>query len=148
MMKKLGFTLIELMVVIVVAGILIGVAIPSFRALYSRNSISRGEALILNTILQVKSRASSGSTSWEVIFDGTSNTVSTQPKGGPVATNENLPHGVEFTGGAGWDLTFEFFRDGTATSSTGVNTFSISDINNNMEKTFELIPQIGEVKVK
>lgn len=146
MMKKVGFTLIELMVVIVIAGILIGVAIPSFRILYSRNSITRGEALILNTILEVKSKASSSSTNWEIIFDGSTNTISTQPKGGPVATNENLPHGITYTN-PGLNLTFEFFRDGTATSSTGVDTFSIKD-DNGRHKTLELIPQTGEVKTK
>lgn len=146
MKEKRGFTIIELMVVIVIAGILIGVAIPSFRILYSRNAITRGEALILNTVLEVKSKASSGTKSWEIILDGPTDSISTQPKGGPVATTKSLPQGVEFTNGS-LNLTFEFFRDGTAVSTTGVNTFSIQD-DNGRQKTLELIPQIGEVKVK
>ena len=146
-MKRNGFTIIELMIVIVVAGILIGIAIPSFRTIYTRNALTRGEALVLNNVLNTKIRAAADTLDWWIIYKVTGageHTITSIAVGDTIASKiDTLPDGVAFTDGS-LDLTFEFHRDGTA-SSSGLDTFSIKG-KSARTITFKLVSQIGEVR--
>ena len=145
-MKIKGFTLIELMVVIVVVGIILGIAIPSFRLMYIRNTINKGKALIQNVVIKAKSYAATGTSDWRIEFQvvGGEHSVSLGPIGGAITEVDTLPGGCTFSN-PGIALTFEFYRDGTA-SSSAEDTFSIK--RGNRKILFTLIKQIGEVKIK
>lgn len=141
-MKRNGFTLIELMIVIVVAGILIGIAIPSFNVMYKRNRLGSSKAKITDFVLRAKSHAASGTQDWQIIFTGPK-TLSMGPVGQPPSETGQLCYGIEYSNPM-LNLTFAFNRDGTA-SSNGALFFSIKN-DKGQSILFTLIPQIGEVK--
>lgn len=141
-MKRKGFTLLELMIVIVVAGIITAIAIPSFNAMYKRNRIYNAKATILNTILLAKSNVATSLVDWQVIFTGP-NTIAVGPVGGSPIETKNFPTGVEYAN-AGLSLIFTFSRDGTA-SGAPQDSFAIKN-DKGQVISFVLIPQIGEVK--
>ena len=145
-MKRRGFTLIELMVIIVVMGIITAIAIPSFRAMNARRGLSNGKALIMNSVLLVKSNAASGTTGWQILFQGGTNNLFIGPIGSPATIIKTLPNNCDFSN-AGLSVAFEFYRNGKADSNPADSlSFSIKN-NRNESFLFTLIPQIGEVRV-
>jgi len=146
-MKRNGFTLIELIIVVAIIGIISAIAIPSFRSMYLRNALGRGKATVQSAILRVKSHIATGTDDWQIIFDGTvaTHTISLGPIGSAIEEVDTLPRGITFSPAA--LITFEFYRGGTANSNPPGNlSFSIMD-KKNAGFLFTLIPQIGEVKI-
>jgi prepilin-type N-terminal cleavage/methylation domain-containing protein len=150
MMKRRGFTLIELIIVIVVIGIVTAIALPTiYRTMQGRKGLMDGKAMIQNAVLGAKSLASSGMDDWQLIFDGTGtpHTVSWKASDSVVIWRvDSLPRGCDYA--TAGPLTFEFYRDGTAASLDvgGIDTFSIVSPRNE-RILFTLVPQIGEVRV-
>jgi len=146
-MKRKGFTLIELIVVVVVMGVVVGIAIPSFRAMNERRGLSRGKGMVFNAVLGAKARAASDTVGWELLFDGTNataHTISWSQVGVALASKvDTLPRRCFYA--QPLTLTFVFNRDGSAQSPSGVDTFSLTN-NRNEQIHFTLIPQIGEVR--
>jgi prepilin-type N-terminal cleavage/methylation domain-containing protein len=147
-MKRKGFTMIELLIVILIVGIVSAIAIPTInRTMRSRKGLINGKAMITNAVLGVKSRAASGEDNWQLIFDGPTNTVSWKASDSLTATRvDSLPRGCSFSQ-ATLSLIFEFYRDGSAASLDvgGIDTFSIENPKGE-RYLFTLIPQIGEVR--
>lgn len=144
-MKRRGFTMIELMIVVVVAAVVVGIAIPSFNAVSKRNPLYKGKGMIQDAILDAKVRAATGTSDWRVIFSGYRNTIKSGPLGGIITDVRTLPVGCTFSSSS-LSLTYEFFRDGTANSSGGLNEFSIEN-DRGEAVSFVLVGQIGEVKI-
>jgi|GEM_PF-3430084 len=144
-MKREGFTLIEMMIVIIIIGIMTAIAVPSFQAMNERNALEKGRALIQDTVLRAKSHAATGIQDWQIFFDGPNNQILSGPLGLPATVTETLPRRCKFSNAA-LALTFEFYRDGTANSNPIANlSFSIEN-DKKAGVLFTLVPQIGEVK--
>jgi type IV fimbrial biogenesis protein FimT len=60
--KTSGFTILELMIVIAIAGILVAVGIPSFRNLVKDNCLTTGTNLLVSSFQQARSEAVKRST--------------------------------------------------------------------------------------
>ncbi len=145
-MKRKGFTLIELIVVVVVMGIVFAIAIPSFRAMNERRGLQRGKGMVFNAVLGAKARAAADTVGWELLFDGTgaTHTISWSQVGVALASKvDTLPRRCFYAQAGTW--TFVFNRDGSAQAPTGVDTFSLTN-SRNERIHFTLIPQIGEVR--
>ena len=147
-MKRRGFTVIEMVIVVVVAAVVVGIAIPSFNVMYKRNPLNKGKGMIQDAILDAKVHAATGTSDWRVIFNGAANRISSGPIGGAISDVRTLPAGCEFSVSS-LNLTYEFYRDGTAISDGGLietNEFSIEN-DRGEAISFTLVAQIGEVKV-
>jgi type IV fimbrial biogenesis protein FimT len=90
-----GFTLIELMMVIVITAVLVGIAIPSFSELLDRNTVDTDANKLLSSILLARSEAvkreipvqfsvNAGVTTWQVAAE--------QPPGSNQFTDVLLQH--------------------------------------------------------
>jgi len=80
--KQIGFTLIELMIVVVIAGILLGIGIPSYNTLRNNNCLvtntnrlvatlqyARSEAAKRNSAVSVRARLGSWRLGFEIVTD-------------------------------------------------------------------------------
>ncbi len=147
-MQRRGFTMIEVMIVVVVAAVVVGVAIPSFNATYKRSPLDKGKGMVQDAILDAKVHAATGTSDWQVIFNGAANRISSGPIGGAISDVRTLSAGCEFSVSS-LNLTYEFYRDGTAISDGGLietNKFSIEN-DRGEAVSFTLVGQIGEVRV-
>ncbi len=111
--NKKGFTITEIMVVIVIMGILGGIAIPSFRNYIVRMRLRSARDDILSTLRVAKARAMSERVVYRVIFDTTGYAVGIDPDGdGTFSYDEArvLPQGVSIVS---IDTYFEFRPDRT-----------------------------------
>jgi type IV fimbrial biogenesis protein FimT len=134
-----GFTLLEVMITVIVAALLVGLALPSFRELMMRSNVTelnnqlvlalqtaRSEAVRRGTWVEVISTngdKSWGKKGWQVvadvnfdhIFDSTDTTNGTVTAGAPAPTNYSVCGKV--TGG-GSDSVVVFGPSGTLAQST------------------------------
>ena len=138
-MKKDGFTLIETMVVFVVLGIILGIAIPSFRNYIPRMRLREARDEVLSALQLAQTKAVSERRVYQVIFEGDSYRFE------PDITSalHYLPQGISITDSYG--ITFEFYQDHTA------RTFPCNlTIENRKHKSviFSVIEATGYIKVE
>lgn len=131
-MKRLGFTLIELVVVIALLGILAIIAVPRFISVTTEARIGMLNGLNQNiksavALAQIKYKAAGNTSATTVDMDGTSVTV-VAGSGIPVAATGGIDTAVNYSAGANSGLTANlgvatagsavFYYAGTATSPT------------------------------
>jgi type IV fimbrial biogenesis protein FimT len=103
-----GVTLVELMVVMLIAAILMGLAVPAMQAMMSDNqllaltdglagslNLARSEAAKLGGVVSLSSSVSGGSTDW-----GTSGWVMKDPSNTTLRTGNKLPSGFTLASSA------------------------------------------------
>ncbi|MCK4307512.1 prepilin-type N-terminal cleavage/methylation domain-containing protein [candidate division WOR-3 bacterium] len=146
-MRKKGFTIVEMMVVIAMMGIIGSIAIPSFRNYIVRMRLTRARDEILSTLKLARARAMSERIVYRVSFNtaDSSYSVGKDPDGDGTFTYEGtkpLPNGISFqTSGSD----FEFYPDRTG----AVLTSDLIIINTkNEDVRFYIIPATGHIKVE
>jgi type IV fimbrial biogenesis protein FimT len=119
LLRCAGVTLVELMVVLLVAAILLGLAVPAMQGIMSDNqllsltdglagslNLARSEAAKLGGVVSLTSGISGGSTDW-----GSSGWVMKDPAGNVIRSGNNVPTGYTLlsstTFGAGTGLQFD-----------------------------------------
>jgi prepilin-type N-terminal cleavage/methylation domain-containing protein len=118
--KKSGFTLIELMVVVIIVGILAAVAIPMMSA-NKRKSIGSEAVATLGTL-------NTANKLYKVATGNYANDVNTLITGGYVQTDDldgTYFDNVDYTGSASWDNTNEKFVFNTAVTDNQNGTHVI-----------------------
>ncbi|MDD5529074.1 MAG: prepilin-type N-terminal cleavage/methylation domain-containing protein [bacterium] len=139
MERNKGWTLTELMIVIVMMGIVIGISIPSFKNYIVKTRLDTAKNEILAVLRTARSNALSEQKNCQVIFETATNTYRISP-GGAVKT---LPEGIEIANS--FDITYEFHQDRTAlTTPCNVNIVNVK----NDSVTFYLIPATGYIEVQ
>jgi type IV fimbrial biogenesis protein FimT len=131
-----GFSLIELMVVVTIAAVMLGVAVPSFREFMAGQRVkntafdfaaalllARSEAIKRNTPVTVAQAGASWAEGWTVAVGG--NTLSTKeaPVNVTITTDPDPTAGVAYQGNGrvAGTLKFQF----SATSTTAVRCLTI-----------------------
>lgn len=154
--KSAGFTLLELMMTIAIAGILVTMAIPSFNLTISSNrltnyandlvgalNLARSEAVkrgMQVTILSNSGTASDWDAGWTVftdsnvigVIDGSDTVLRTYPQ---------LTSGYTLRTGGNYTLWIAYFPTGLITSSTGRNndTFRLCNATDSRAITINLV---------
>ncbi|MEO0687038.1 MAG: prepilin-type N-terminal cleavage/methylation domain-containing protein, partial [Cyanobacteria bacterium J06649_11] len=85
-----GFTLIEMMVVTVIAGIIGALAIPSFFGLFNRNRGDQAIAEIEGALKEAQKRATRNSRSCTINIDTTGNSISNNAGDNCLLTTRNI----------------------------------------------------------
>ena len=116
--KERGVTLTEMVVVVVIAGILAAVAIPSFWGMYNRTKINEGLAQVEGALKEVQKEAIRRGKTCKVRIDETTNKVTDVPGSEPSEQClfrerdlEKIGSGVrmEFNGTETfWDINYSF----------------------------------------
>jgi len=99
MNKFTGFTILEIMVVIAIAGVLMAVALPSYQAMVKNNCMTTGTNALVSSFQQARS---------EAVKRGTEVTISAGNPG---------DSGNEW--GTGWSITIDEDRNGNGSLDTG-----------------------------
>jgi prepilin-type N-terminal cleavage/methylation domain-containing protein len=139
MRRNKGWTLTELMIVIVMMGIIIGISIPGFKNYIAKTKLDTAKNEILSTLSAARASALSEQQNYQVIFETATNTYKISPGG----ASRTLPEGIVISNS--FDITYEFHQDRTALT-TPCNV-SIVNIQND-SVTFYLIPATGYIEVQ
>jgi len=136
-----GFTVIELMMVIVVMAVLVTVAIPSFGSFINNNRITAQANTFHSALLYARSEAVKRNT--QVTLCGTSNSSATNPCGETLLRTQDSITGGTLT--AAGNLV-AYTNDGRL--ATGTSTFTFCDAKKNNDYTRLLtISPLGNPKV-
>lgn len=96
-----GFTLIEVLVVVVMAGLLAAIGAPSWQGFMTRQTLNAGRERVIQSMRQAQSKAIQERRIWQVSFRNEGNTVRVavhaNPSQGPIPAGvvwEDLPQGI------------------------------------------------------
>lgn len=135
--KHSGFTLIEMMVTIAIAGILVAIAVPSFQSIMINNRIStmtndfvsglalaRSEAVKRGMSVRVKAAGSDFSSGWTIWVDANGN--SSMDADEALRVHEALRSGFTLIGSGFTDTTEIQYRSSGISDSSGTLTLCYS----------------------
>ncbi len=127
--KISGFTIMELMIVVAIAGILVAVGIPSFRNLTKDNCLTTGTNLLVSSFQQARSEAVKRSTTLTITASNAGDNTNEWGNGWTVTINEDSDNdGVLDTGE-------DFDGDGTLDAAATFRVVTLSCTNTTMNET-------------
>jgi prepilin-type N-terminal cleavage/methylation domain-containing protein len=88
-----GFTLIELIIVIVIVGILAGIAIPTYANYQARLTLQTALSQVESDLRNIQTKAKATGVNYQAIFSNTATTY--QLQGGTYQESNKLPAGVK-----------------------------------------------------
>jgi prepilin-type N-terminal cleavage/methylation domain-containing protein len=143
-MKKKGFTIIELIVVIVIAGILSLLAIPAFRGLFVKSRLEETRNDVIAFYQMVNRYATSEGVNYILEVDAGVDSLRCMKEGlATVRDRIGLRSGLDLTGAT---ITFTVQSDGFVRDNDGVRNFSIYDSDTRNTLAFYISP-LGVMEV-
>lgn len=155
MLKKYcsGFTLVELLIVIVIAGVLVVIGLPSFREFIERNKVRSSAESVLNALQLARAEAvnrneqitfslgtGSGATSWKVTnSDGNDIQVSRSSGEGSASVTASVDP-VTAT-----ELVFNGF--GRVVGNSGISTIVFGSVNTSLTVQVEIQHPGGQIRM-
>ena len=144
-MKNKGFTIIELMVVIVIAGILLLLAIPAFRGVFAKSRLEEAGNEIFAFYQRVNRYATSEGVNYVLEVKSDKDSLRCMKEGGVGIARDaiGLRNGLDLTGAV---ITFTVQSDGFVIDDDGTRHFSIYDSDTGDSLAFYISP-LGVMEV-
>ncbi len=142
--RSLSFTLIELMMVMLIMGIVLGVSVPAFNSIMRGSDMRGAVSAVRNTLVQSRQWAITHRENVTFCYDAFTNFYVTNSSG-RIQGQESLPRSVQFQGGGSLN-TITFKADGGLAS--GAIPVSISLLGANMTKKISINGLTGGIKVE
>ncbi len=145
-MKNKGFTIIELIVVVVIMGILSLFAVPSFRGLFQKGRLEEARNEVFAFYQRVNRYATTGGVNYILEVDVGNNRLNCMKEGLPADVKDllELRSGLQLTGAT---ITFTVQPDGFVRDNDDIRSFSIYDSDTKRSLTFYISP-LGVMEAK
>jgi prepilin-type N-terminal cleavage/methylation domain-containing protein len=137
-----GFTLVEVLTVIVIMGILLGIATVSWFSLVERNRVISGANQVAADLRLAHNSASNQLTSWEVRTTAGGNAYQLARASSP-PTTRTLPSGTVTV----QEVTLRFTSDGRVESVAGGSTVTVAAQDGSPARNIEVNQETSRVRV-
>jgi prepilin-type N-terminal cleavage/methylation domain-containing protein len=146
-MRKKGFSIVELIVVIIVMGFLTSLAIPAFRAVFARSRLEEAGNGVIAFYQRVNRYAASEGVNYVLQIDVVEDSLRCMKEGvGVVKDKAGIGRYMDLSDSAGANITFTIEADGFVRDNDGTRRFVIYD--STMGKTLRFyISPLGIMEV-
>lgn len=146
-MKNRGFTIVELMVVIVIIGILFTLGIPSFRRVFGQSRLEQAGNEVVAFYQRVNRFATSEGVNYLLEIDVTDDRLRCIKEGtGAVRDIAEIGSRLDLSDSAGVNITFTVEADGFVRDNDGIREFEIYDSTTEKTLMFYISP-LGVMEV-
>lgn len=145
-MKKKGFTVIELIVVIVIVSVLVSFAVPAFRGLFSKSRLEEAGNQVLAFYQRVCRYATTEGVNYILEVDEDHNFLRCYQEGFPASVKDEVDLCSRLDLIAGATITFTVQADGFVSDNDDTREFKIDDERAGKSLVFYISP-LGVMEV-